>query len=66
MMDRFLRRDGLIRKTIRFYPAVTPARFSCEGSMVSGRRSICAAAGARYNIASVDGADGGLSLTRIR
>ncbi|MFS7939389.1 hypothetical protein Hanom_Chr05g00451131 [Helianthus anomalus] len=47
MMDRFLPRHGSIRRATRFYPAVTPASFSCEGSMVSGRRSVCAAAGAR-------------------
>ncbi|MFS8023634.1 hypothetical protein Hanom_Chr16g01453731 [Helianthus anomalus] len=37
MMDRFLPRPGSIRRATRFYPAVTPASFSCGGSMVSGR-----------------------------
>ncbi|MFS7923375.1 hypothetical protein Hanom_Chr03g00259991 [Helianthus anomalus] len=46
MMDRFLPRHGSIRRASRFYPAVTPATFSCGGSMVSGRRPVCAAAGA--------------------
>ncbi|MFS7958775.1 hypothetical protein Hanom_Chr08g00682671 [Helianthus anomalus] len=56
MTDCFLLRHGSIRRTTRFYPVVTPARFSCGGSMVSRRRSVCAAAGA----------DEGLSLTRTR
>ncbi|MFS7927036.1 hypothetical protein Hanom_Chr04g00304191 [Helianthus anomalus] len=47
MMDRFLPRHGSIRRATRFYPAVSPASLSCEGSMVSGRRSVKAAAGAR-------------------
>ncbi|MFS8017978.1 hypothetical protein Hanom_Chr15g01386711 [Helianthus anomalus] len=47
MMDRFLLRYGSIRRATRFYPSVTPASFSCEGSMVSGRRLVIAAAGAR-------------------
>ncbi|MFS8005017.1 hypothetical protein Hanom_Chr13g01232541 [Helianthus anomalus] len=54
MMDRFLPRHGLIRRATRFYPAVTPTSFSCEGSMVSGQRSDRAAAEARYNIASAN------------
>ncbi|MFS7910211.1 hypothetical protein Hanom_Chr02g00103581 [Helianthus anomalus] len=36
----------------RFYPAVTLASLSCGGSMVSGRKSACAAALAQSNIAS--------------
>ncbi|MFS7961616.1 hypothetical protein Hanom_Chr08g00717221 [Helianthus anomalus] len=47
MMDRFLPRHGLIWRATRFYPAVTPAKFSCGGIMVSGRKSVCAVAGAR-------------------
>ncbi|MFS7911258.1 hypothetical protein Hanom_Chr02g00115991 [Helianthus anomalus] len=47
MMDRFLPRHGSIRRATRFYPVVTPATFSCEDSMVSRRRSVCAAAEAR-------------------
>ncbi|MFS8024611.1 hypothetical protein Hanom_Chr16g01465241 [Helianthus anomalus] len=47
MMDRFLPTHGSIRRATRFYPAVTPAKFSCESSMVSGRRSVRATAGAR-------------------
>ncbi|MFS7933373.1 hypothetical protein Hanom_Chr04g00378981 [Helianthus anomalus] len=46
-----LRHDAVLRAT-RFYPAVTPASLSCGGNMVSGRRSACATAGARSNIAS--------------
>ncbi|MFS8027541.1 hypothetical protein Hanom_Chr16g01499861 [Helianthus anomalus] len=52
MMDRILPRHGAILRATRFYPAVTPASLSCGGSMVSGRKSACAAAGARSNIAS--------------
>ncbi|MFS8022943.1 hypothetical protein Hanom_Chr16g01445521 [Helianthus anomalus] len=51
-MDRFLTRHGSIRRVTQFYLAVTPASLSCGGSMVSGRRSVRTAAGARYNIAS--------------
>ncbi|MFS7951442.1 hypothetical protein Hanom_Chr07g00595321 [Helianthus anomalus] len=46
-MDRFLPRYGSIRRATRFYPAVTPASFSCDDSMVSGRRSVRAAATTR-------------------
>ncbi|MFS7952675.1 hypothetical protein Hanom_Chr07g00609731 [Helianthus anomalus] len=46
MMDRFLPRHGSIRRATRFYPVVTPASFSCGGSMVFGRRSVRAAVGA--------------------
>ncbi|MFS7973295.1 hypothetical protein Hanom_Chr12g01127171 [Helianthus anomalus] len=52
MMDRILPRHGAVLRATRFYPAVTPASLSCGGSMVSGRKSACAAAGARSNIAS--------------
>ncbi|MFS7941709.1 hypothetical protein Hanom_Chr06g00479431 [Helianthus anomalus] len=51
MMARFLLRHGSGWRATRFYPAVTPASLSCGGSMVSGRRSACAGAGARSNIA---------------
>ncbi|MFS7944596.1 hypothetical protein Hanom_Chr06g00514121 [Helianthus anomalus] len=47
MKDRFLPRHGSTWRATRFYPAVTPASFSCGGNMVSGRRSVRAAAGAR-------------------
>ncbi|MFS7970222.1 hypothetical protein Hanom_Chr09g00818491 [Helianthus anomalus] len=49
----FLPRHGAVLRATRFYPAGTPASLSCEGSMVSGRKSACATAGARSNIASV-------------
>ncbi|MFS8014660.1 hypothetical protein Hanom_Chr15g01347131 [Helianthus anomalus] len=52
MMDRILPRHGAVLRATRFYSAVTPASLSCEGSMVSGRKSACAAAGAQSNIAS--------------
>ncbi|MFS8028496.1 hypothetical protein Hanom_Chr16g01511281 [Helianthus anomalus] len=52
MMDRILSRHGAVLRATRFYPVVTPASLSCGGSMVSGRKSACAAAGARSNIAS--------------
>ncbi|MFS7916391.1 hypothetical protein Hanom_Chr02g00176581 [Helianthus anomalus] len=52
MMDRILPRHGAVLRATRFYPAVTSASLSCGGSMVSGRKSACAAAGARSNIAS--------------
>ncbi|MFS8015889.1 hypothetical protein Hanom_Chr15g01362031 [Helianthus anomalus] len=48
----YLLRHGAVLRTTRFYPAVTPAGLSCGSSMVSGRRSACATAGARSNIAS--------------
>ncbi|MFS7923949.1 hypothetical protein Hanom_Chr03g00266871 [Helianthus anomalus] len=54
MMYRFLPRHGSIRRATRFYPPVTSASFSCGGSMVSGRRSVRAAADARQNIASAN------------
>ncbi|MFS7899617.1 hypothetical protein Hanom_Chr16g01435781 [Helianthus anomalus] len=51
MMARFLPRHGSGWRETRFYPTVTPASLSCGGSMVSGRRSACAGARARSNIA---------------
>ncbi|MFS7904640.1 hypothetical protein Hanom_Chr01g00038501 [Helianthus anomalus] len=50
MMARFLPRHGSGWRATRFYPAVTSASISCGASMVSGRRSACAGAGARSNI----------------
>ncbi|MFS7995654.1 hypothetical protein Hanom_Chr12g01120481 [Helianthus anomalus] len=52
MMARFLPRHGSGWRANRFYLVVIPASLSCRGSMVSGRRSACAGAGARSNIAS--------------
>ncbi|MFS7983888.1 hypothetical protein Hanom_Chr11g00979931 [Helianthus anomalus] len=52
MIDRILPRHGAVLRATRFYPAVTPASLSCGGSMVSGRKSACVAAGAQSNIAS--------------
>ncbi|MFS7971217.1 hypothetical protein Hanom_Chr09g00830111 [Helianthus anomalus] len=49
----FLPRHGAVLRATRFYPAVISASLSCGGSMVSGRKSACATAGARSNIASV-------------
>ncbi|MFS7973756.1 hypothetical protein Hanom_Chr09g00860431 [Helianthus anomalus] len=46
MMARFLPRHGSGWRATRFYPAVIPANLSCEDSMVSGRMSACAGAGA--------------------
>ncbi|MFS7969166.1 hypothetical protein Hanom_Chr09g00805971 [Helianthus anomalus] len=48
----YLPRHGAVLRATRFYPAVTPASLSCGGSMVSGRMSACATAGARSNIVS--------------
>ncbi|MFS7956521.1 hypothetical protein Hanom_Chr07g00655561 [Helianthus anomalus] len=52
MMYRILPRHGVVFRATRFYPAVTPASLSYGGSMVSGRKSACAAAGAQSNIVS--------------
>ncbi|MFS8029965.1 hypothetical protein Hanom_Chr17g01528521 [Helianthus anomalus] len=52
MMARFLPRHGSGWRATRFYAVVTLASLSCGGSMVSGRRSACAEAGAQSNIAS--------------
>ncbi|MFS7902988.1 hypothetical protein Hanom_Chr01g00018331 [Helianthus anomalus] len=46
MIDRILPRHGAVLRATRLYPAVTPASLSCGGSMVSGQKSACAAAGA--------------------
>ncbi|MFS8009910.1 hypothetical protein Hanom_Chr14g01290871 [Helianthus anomalus] len=51
-MDHILPRHGTVLRATRFYPAVTPASLSYEGSMVSGRKSACATAEAGSNIAS--------------
>ncbi|MFS7976241.1 hypothetical protein Hanom_Chr10g00890151 [Helianthus anomalus] len=48
----FLPRHGAVLRATRFYQVVTPTILSCEGSMVSKRRSACATAGVRSNIAS--------------
>ncbi|MFS7966734.1 hypothetical protein Hanom_Chr09g00777251 [Helianthus anomalus] len=47
MMDRFLPRHGLIWRATRSYPAVTPVSLSYGDNMVSGRKSVRAATGAR-------------------
>ncbi|MFS7995419.1 hypothetical protein Hanom_Chr12g01117691 [Helianthus anomalus] len=51
MMACFLLRHGSGWRATRFYPAVTLASLSCGGNMVFERRSACAGAGARSNIA---------------
>ncbi|MFS7902643.1 hypothetical protein Hanom_Chr01g00013631 [Helianthus anomalus] len=52
MMYRILPSHGAVLRATWFYPAVTLASLSCGDSMVSRRKSACAAAGARSNIAS--------------
>ncbi|MFS7932371.1 hypothetical protein Hanom_Chr04g00367091 [Helianthus anomalus] len=64
MIDRLLPRHGTVLRATRFYPAVTSASLSCEGSMVSGRKSAHAAGrGPIEHRVRRCGADGRMPLT---